>query len=58
MAGIELWKFTHRLGLYIRILKSKNIKAQPMCEFAQLYACHELFLNSTTGGLTVLISWL
>jgi hypothetical protein len=23
--------------------KSKNIKAQPMCKFAQLYACHELF---------------
>jgi UDP-N-acetylmuramyl pentapeptide synthase len=22
---------------------SKNIKAQPMCKFAQLYACHELF---------------
>ena len=25
--------------------KSKNIKAQPMCKFAQLYACHELFLK-------------
>ena len=22
-----------------------NIKAQPMCKFAQLYVCHELFLN-------------
>ena len=50
MAGIELCKFTHGLGLYIRIyaerkrgVKSKNIKAQPMCKFAQLYACHELF---------------
>ena len=43
MAGIELCKFTHGLGLYIRILKSKNIKAQPMCKFAQLYARHELF---------------
>ena len=50
MAGIELCKFTHGLGLYIRILperkrgvKSKNIKAQPMCKFAELYACHELF---------------
>jgi hypothetical protein len=28
-----------------RGLKSKNIKAQPMCKFAQLYACHELFLK-------------
>ena len=59
MAGIELCKFTHGLGLYIlrfyiifefyperyRGVKSKNIKAQPMCKFAQLYACHELFLN-------------
>jgi hypothetical protein len=26
-----------------RGIKSKNIKAQPMCKFAQLYACHELF---------------
>ena len=26
-----------------REVKSKNIKAQPMCKFAQLYACHELF---------------
>jgi hypothetical protein len=34
MTGIELCKFTHGLGLYIR--KSKNIKAQPMCKFAQL----------------------
>jgi hypothetical protein len=24
-------------------VKSKNIKAQLMCKFAQLYACHELF---------------
>ena len=24
-------------------LYSKNIEAQPMCKFAQLYACHELF---------------
>ena len=40
MVGIELCKFTHGLDLYI---KSKNIKAQPMCKFAQLYACHELF---------------
>ena len=47
MAGIELWKFTHGLRLYIPNLKSKNIKDQPMCKFAQLYACHELFLNST-----------
>jgi hypothetical protein len=55
MAGIELCKFTHGLGLYIRILpramagielcKFTHIKAQPMCKFAQLYACHELFLN-------------
>jgi hypothetical protein len=29
--------------VYMQILKSKNIKAQPMCKFAQLYACHELF---------------
>jgi hypothetical protein len=39
MAGIELWKFTHGLRLYIPNLKSKNIKDQPMCKFAQLYAC-------------------
>ena len=26
-----------------RGVRSKNIKAQPMCKFAQLYACHELF---------------
>ena len=25
-----------------------NIKAQPMCKFAQLYACHELFLKWRT----------
>jgi hypothetical protein len=25
-----------------------NIKAQPMCKFAQLYACHELFLKYNT----------
>ena len=24
---------------------NSNIKAQPMCKFAHLYACHELFLN-------------
>jgi hypothetical protein len=23
--------------------RAKNIKAQPMCKFAQFYACHELF---------------
>ena len=47
MAGIELCKFTHGLGLYtfVRGVKSKKIKAQPMCKFAQLYACHELFLK-------------
>ena len=26
-----------------RGVKSKNVKAQLMCKFAQLYACHELF---------------
>ena len=50
MAGIELCKFTHGRGLYIlRFYPSLSlgvkIKAQPMCKFAQLYACHELFLN-------------
>jgi hypothetical protein len=50
MAGIELCKFTHGLGLYIlRFYPSLllGVKAQPMCKFAQLYACHELFLKST-----------
>ena len=28
----------------------KVIKAQPMCKFAQLYACHELFLKYETGA--------
>ena len=52
MAGIELCKFTHGLGLYIlRFYPSLSlgvkfeIKAQPICKFAQFYACHELFLN-------------
>ena len=52
MAGIELCKFTHGLGLYIlRFYPSLPLrvkfeyKGQPMCKFAQLYACHELFLN-------------
>jgi hypothetical protein len=51
MAGIELCKFTHGWAFIFefypeakRGVKSKNIKAQPMCKFAQLYACHELFL--------------
>ena len=42
MAGIELCKFTHGLGVIFefyperkRGLKSKNIKAQPMCKFAR-----------------------
>ena len=30
---------------------SKNIKAQPMCKFAQLYACHELFRELYTHGI-------
>jgi hypothetical protein len=33
-----------------RGVKSKNIKAQPMCKFAQLYASHELFLKFTQEG--------
>ena len=56
MAGIELCKFTHGLGLYIRGVKSKNIKAQPMCKFAQLYACHELFLNYSFLPVTSKVS--
>ena len=57
MAGIELCTFTHGLGLYIlRFYPSlslgvnSDIKAQPMCKFAQLYACHELFLNCISPG--------
>ena len=30
-------------------VKSKNIKTQPKCKFAQLYACHELFLKYIPG---------
>jgi hypothetical protein len=31
-----------------RGVKSKNIKVLPMCKFAQLYACYELFLKYNT----------
>ena len=55
MAGIELCKFTHGLGLYIlRFYPSLSLRVKfeykgPVhVKFAQLYACHELFLKSLT----------
>ena len=39
----------HRV-VQLAIARGKiHIKAQPMCKFAQLYACHELFLKCVFG---------
>ena len=52
MAAIDLCTFNHGLGIYIRILslasareKIIELNAQPMVKWAQIYGCHELFLN-------------
>ena len=48
MAGIQLCTFTHGLGLYIlRFYPSLSLEVKFEYKFAQLYACHELFLKFT-----------
>jgi hypothetical protein len=70
MAAIDLCTFNHGLGIYIRILslasareKIIELNAQPMVKWAQIYGCHELFLNFNMGKiifaklLSLTIAW-